>query len=120
MDENGRQTVVDLEQTLTRLADSAADLVAHLAGLGVLPSVDELALEFDDSFVLVPQLVRQGRLTPEQADTLASVSAQLSRMSATPSLWTEAALHGHPDWDEVRRLAALSLDKARRTRTLLG
>jgi hypothetical protein len=120
MIENSRQTLVDLEQALTRLADSAADQVAYLAKLGVLPSVDELALEFDDSFVLVPQLVRQGHLTREQAAMMASVSAQLARMSAMPELWTEAALRSHPDWEEVRRLAALSLGKARRTHTLFG
>ena len=99
----------DLQAAVTRLAAPAARQLDYLADLGVLPSVDELALEFDDRFVLVPELEAARLLTAEQVEALRRIDRLLVAMSQQPDRWTATALAEHPDWAELRRLAAVSL-----------
>jgi hypothetical protein len=55
LEPNKATVLVDLKQVVGRLAAPAPEQVEYLSGLGVLPCVDELALEFDD--VNVPLVV---------------------------------------------------------------
>jgi len=104
------KAVDELYQIVKRLASPSQVQIDYLRHLGVAPLADELALEFHDLHLLVPQLVAQRVLTHHQSEALDAVSRQLDAMSACQdtSLWMEDALSRHPDWVEVRRLAAIA------------
>ena len=104
------KVVDELCQILERLASPPQAQIDYLRNLGVAPLADELALEFHDLHLLVPQLAAQRVLTHQQRAALDAVSRQLDAMSACQdtSLWMEDALRCHADWVEVRRLAAIA------------
>ena len=79
---------------------------------------DALALECHDLHLIVPQLAAQRVLTHQQSEALDAVSHKLDAMSAgqDTSLWVEDALRCHPDWVEVRRLAAIAAEVMRSSR----
>ena len=102
------KVVNELYQILERLASPPQAQIDYLRNLGVAPLADELALEFHDLHLLVPQLAAQRVLTHQQSEPIDGVSCELDAMSACQdtSLWMEDALRRHADWVEVRRLAA--------------
>ena len=104
------KAVDELCQILERLASPPQAQIDYLRDLGVAPLADELALEFHDLHLLVPQLAAQRVLTHQQSEAIDAVSRQLDAMSACQdtSLWMEDALRHHSDWVEVRRLAAIA------------
>jgi hypothetical protein len=92
-----------LAEALARLAGDAQAQEQYLRALGTWPSLDELALEFDD-------VAEASEVPAEAADPLRRLSEKLNEMSghANARLWEPGALSG-PEWDEVRRLAADAL-----------
>ena len=104
------KVVEELCQVLVRLASPSQAQIDYLQHLGVAPLADELALEFHDRYLLVPQLAAQRVLTHQQRKAVDAVSRKLDDMSTCQDtrLWTEDALQNHPDWVKVRRLAALA------------
>src|SRR5215813_14772723 len=104
------KVVDELYQILERLASPPQAQIDYLRNLGVAPLADELALEFHDLYLLVPQLAAQRVLTHQQRKAVDTVSRKLDDMSTCQdeSLWTEDALQSHPDWVEVRRLASIA------------
>jgi hypothetical protein len=112
------KVVDELCQVLARLASSPQAQIDYLSNLGVAPLADELALEFHDLHLLVPQLAAQRVLTHQQSEAIDAVSRKLDAMSAyqDTSLWMEDALRSHPDWVEVRRLAAIAAKVIRGSR----
>jgi hypothetical protein len=105
------KVIEELCQVLGRLAAPSQAQIDYLQHLGVAPLADELALEFHDLYLLVPQLVAQRRLTRQQSKAIDTVSRKLDDMSASQdtSLWMEDALRSHPAWVEVRQLAAIAV-----------
>jgi hypothetical protein len=101
----------ELVQAVRRLAASPDEQVAHVRRLGSYPSLDELALEFDDVFG------PPGTTPPAGGwgDALRRLDATLSAMSGPENahLWEPDALHG-PEWAKVRARAREAL--ARRPR----
>jgi hypothetical protein len=88
-----------------RLADPPEVQAAYLRELGSYPSLDELALEFDD--------VRDAALLnadPAWAEAIHALDAQLSAMSSRTDavLWNGDSLH-RDEWQRVRALAATAL-----------
>ena len=112
------KVVDELYQILARLASPPQAQIDYLRNLGVAPLADELALEFHDLHLLVPQLAAQGVLTHQQSEAIDAVNHKLDAMSACQdtSLWIEDALRRHPDWAEVRRLAAIAAQVIRGSR----
>ena len=112
------KVVDELDQILERLASPPQAQIDYLRHLGVAPLADELALEFHDLHLLVPQLAVQRVLTQQQSEAIDAVSRQLDAMSACQdaSLWMEDALRRHVDWVEVRRLAAIAAKVIRSTK----
>ena len=108
LDEAGRtRWLLDqLRAAVARLASSADDQLAYVRQLGSSPSVDELALEFDDFARAV--LAQPRLLTDEQRMAVENLDRQLDAMSGADraALWTEAALGSAEEWHEVRRRAA--------------
>src|SRR5574341_1587583 len=98
----------ELCRTISMLAASADEQIEYLKGYRVLPGIDELALEFDDVYVMVPQLVEQGLITTEQCEAVDSLSDKLKVMSGMQNahLWTPDALISSPEWADIRRLAS--------------
>jgi hypothetical protein len=118
MIEQPDKVVEELCQVLGRLASPSQAQIDYLQHLGVAPLADELALEFHDLYLLVPQLAGQRVLTHRQSKAVEAVSRKLDDMSACqePRLWVEDALRSHPDWVEVRRLAAIAAKALRSAR----
>lgn len=118
MIEQPDKVVEELCQVLVRLASPSQAQIDYLQHLGVAPLADELALEFHDLYLLVPQLAAQRVLTHQQSKAVDAVSRKLDDMSTCQDtrLWTEDALQSHPDWVEVRRLAAIAAKALRSSR----
>ncbi len=118
MIEQPDKVVEELCQVLVRLASPSQAQIDYLQHLGVAPLADELALEFHDLYLLVPQLAAQRVLTYQQRKAVDAVSRKLDDMSTYQDtrLWTEDALQSHPDWVEVRRLAAIAAKALRSSR----
>ncbi len=97
----------DLKATVERLAAPADRQLEWLGELGTFPSLDELALEFDDEFGRVRPLLEKGAVS---MPGLAALDAQLSLMSGPENaeLWRPEALDG-PEWARVRELATGAL-----------
>lgn len=83
----------DLRTTVERLAAASEQQLEWLTPLGPLPSLDELALEFDDEFGRVREAI-----AADSASSLVALDAQLLRMSGAENaeLWRPEALEG-PD-----------------------
>ncbi|MFI0981999.1 hypothetical protein ACH4SP_33950 [Streptomyces sp. NPDC021093] len=101
-----------LEQALNRLAWGADQQLEHLGRWGVGP--DELALEFDDAFRVVPGLVSQGLLPDSVTALLQPVDDALAAMTdASGNEWTNDAMAQSPTWSLLRRTAQEALDGLR-------
>jgi hypothetical protein len=109
---SAEQTLARLQGALERLAAPPDEQIEALDALGVAPSADELALEFDDVWPSAQRIVK--------SDALASISmldAFLESMSSPDHehLWTFAALRGDPHWERARLLAQQALSTLRRS-----
>ena len=104
------RALVAFVRSVSVLALDAAGQLAWLASLG-LPGTaalaDELALEFDDGFKLLPTFISLGWIQPEAADALAELDATLARMSdpSQGDVWKVEALTSDVRWEGVRSLA---------------
>ena len=89
------------------LATSPDGQLRHLADLGTPQLADELALDFNDAFVLLDQLVGRGYLTGDQARALVALDDQLKVMSGPENadLWRPDSVRDSPQWERVRMLA---------------
>jgi hypothetical protein len=74
------------------------------------PVVDELALEYDDGFRLVPTFIELGWLDAAALPALEQLDAQLEAMSGErkAELWEVDTLV-RAEWDRVRSLASEAL-----------
>lgn len=68
----------------------------------VHPPIDEIALEFDDGYRLVPQFLDRGWLPSKSAVPMAELDALVSRLSGPTGPWNLKALRENPQWQEVR------------------
>jgi len=111
-DEELRDRRTRLAETLLRLASPAAEQRAYIRALGTAPCIDELALEFDDMFVVTPLMLSRGALSPAEKLPLDAVDAQLKAMSGRhqAALWDLDALD-RPEWARVRELARSALSR---------
>jgi hypothetical protein len=73
--------------------------------------VDELALEFDQGFRLLPTFVERDWIDAAAVGALTELDQQLDEMSGdhNRTLWTAEALATRPEWDRVRFLARAAL-----------
>ncbi|MCB5164925.1 hypothetical protein LG634_08795 [Streptomyces bambusae] len=87
------------------LAASACDQVAWLEKHDA--PVDEIALNFDDSAVMAPQLADAGWLTPEALSELAHMDDLLNRLTADEGSthWTAEGLRTDALWAQIRQEA---------------
>lgn len=92
-----------LVEAVERLAAAPDSQEAYLRQLGSYPSLDELALEFDDAFVPVRSMLDD---STSWAVELRRLDAKLTSISGQhhAGLWFASALTGE-EWNEVRALA---------------
>ncbi len=112
METNVEAAVTQLRKALEHLAADARAQERHLRELGSWPSLDELALEFDDIEGTAGEAARLGRISPEACRRIEALDALLESMSGpgNGNLWSDSALSERAEWVTVRFLARLALD----------
>ncbi len=106
-----------LRETVANLAAAAEAQIAYLddsfsgfmgGGSAEAYGNDELALEFEDSFVAVGHMLECGEITQEEIDALRPLDAMLARWSGPehPEFWARRALFEDPRWRAIRVKAA--------------
>ncbi len=100
-----------LKWRLSRLIDAvdilAKDAEEQIAWIDTAHP-DELGLDFDEGFRLIPGLERDGvSLSIEVKDLLATIDSELEAMSGHEhaELWTTEAVRSRPEWARIRSLA---------------
>src|SRR6266487_2314091 len=101
--------IANLKNVTERLSWDSLKQREYLEKLGTFPLVDELALEFGDVVVLVPNLLQHEMLTPVAVRGLKKVEEQLSIMSDRAEVWTPEALANAVEWKDLRSLAKQAL-----------
>lgn len=117
-----------LRKSVANLAASAEDQASYLddsfSGLTGGKSAeaygnDELALEFEDSFIAVGHMLECGEISQSEIDALRSLDEMLARWSGQrhKDFWARKALFEDPRWEAIRLRAsevlALLPDEAR-------
>jgi hypothetical protein len=102
-----------LRKALELLARSPSSQSEFLQELGTAPSIDELALIFDDSYAFFRSSAERSGNSLEFAQLLSALSDVDDRLTAMSSqrnktLWSIEALSS-PEWDEVRKAAGETL-----------
>ena len=92
------------------LAQSASQQLNYLNSIGAIDNVDELALEFDDVFIVMTSQSNTF-LSEEQKKLICDLNLYLDAMSEEENehLWTTNALLNSKEWAEVRRISKLCL-----------
>lgn len=105
------QFVVGFVRAIAVLALPPDDQIAYLSTLGDFVGVDELALEFDDGFLLAQQFVDAGWISAETYEGARLLDEQLAELTgaADDDLWTTDALAAAPEWASIRAAAAAVL-----------
>ncbi|RYG88230.1 MAG: hypothetical protein EON59_05095 [Alphaproteobacteria bacterium] len=102
-----------LRESVANLAASAADQASYLddsfAGLTGGKSAeaygnDELAMEFDDSFIAVSHMLEYGEIRQSEIDALRSLDEMLNRWSGPrhTDFWARKALFEDHRWEAIR------------------
>lgn len=102
-----------LRNAVELLARSPSSQAEFLQELGTAPSLDELALIFDDSYGFFRSSVEHSANSLEFAQLLSALRNLDGRLTALSSpsnktLWSIEALTC-PEWDEVRKAAGETL-----------
>ena len=94
--------------TLRALGASPDEQIERFPNVVARP--DELALDFDDAYLLLQQC-QQLDLSAAQRDAVADVDRLLAQMTGPErrALWTEAALRRAPEWGRIRSAARTAL-----------
>ena len=102
-----------LEVVVQRLAASADEQREYLIELlGRTDTADELALEFDALYGIVPRLIDDGLLSREIAPILAQIDQIFQEMTKSgPEVWRVDQLATSSQWQDVRRLAGMACGK---------
>ena len=109
-DQQRKQGILErLKHSLQALALPAAAQVLYLPDFVV--KTDELVLDFHHWRECAVGNYRAGMTTAE-LESLAAVDAHIAVPNSIGdrTVWDESALHSHPFWEELRKLAAQSLN----------
>ena len=99
-----------LLEVLARLSWPADRQRAYLVELGVAPTVNELALEFDDALKPLLSLYGKVGIDEESGKMLVAIDAAFAEMGQNSdgldSAWEWDSLDGDSRWAAIRRMAA--------------
>ena len=109
MEQPGPKFVAAFVRSVAVLALEADAQIAWLGAKGF--PLDELALEFDDGFRMMPTFIERDWLNETALRVLAEIDEHLGSMSGehNADLWQVEALARRTEWDEVRTLARTAL-----------
>jgi hypothetical protein len=104
----------EMRRTLENLVADAAAQRRYVESQKLSPSIDELALEFDDICSRLSIVLEEGTVDAETVAALERVRAQLKAMSGEKNaeLWHVDGL-ARPEWAAVRALARTALERWR-------
>lgn len=96
-----------LKAAVSRLASPPADQIEYLRKIKTYPSTDELALEFHDLALSIPNLQKQGAISSEALFLVAALEKKLDSFSGENHSqdWNASALENSGEWAEVRSIA---------------
>lgn len=95
--------LITLIEALECLALNPTGQVAWMDRLGV--GADELALQFNDMWCVLDQLVDKGHVPRAAQPALAAINRAFEAMGANPVCYEDEALSAAPQWAEIRTLA---------------
>lgn len=108
--------MIGLDEKLRRLVETLRALaIPAEAQLRLLPPfvcrADELALNFADAALFLPELMEGGQVSSPQAAPVERVSRALQGMSGArlAHLWSDGALIESPEWATIRDVACQAL-----------
>lgn len=104
---NKTSPLVLMQNSLRRLSSEPEDQIAYLKALGVYPLADELALEFDDSYMALRAATQvDAKVSMDVMSMLDTLDGLLAQMSGSEKseLWNAGALDS-AEWNKVRQLA---------------
>lgn len=105
MDNNNYNYLI---QVLNILAASFKDQIKVFPDFVVIP--DEIALLFDDIYLSIDSLKKDGFVSAELALILEKIDYCLDSMSGNKSKWDLQSLKNDSEWEEIRNLAKSSLN----------
>lgn len=89
------------------LASEATVQLDSLGERGLAPSVNELAMEFDDIACARDDMLAKGELNASEHRAVAMLDAAFDKMTpADGAVWTPEAVKHDVRWADIRRLAA--------------
>lgn len=98
-----------LVDALRLVAASSEEQLSRLPGFVCV--TDEVVTLFADAYLLVPQLERVGKLSPEAARALRRLDDFFESMPEDESLADPASLSSHSFWSRARALASRALEQ---------
>ena len=112
---NREWAVETLIESMRLLASDPENQVGHLAALGLSEDwmdVDEIALEFEDAYGVVPRLATEGLISADAHAAIDALDIYLKSFSGSENreLWTADAVRQSAEWARVRVLAAVALE----------
>ena len=104
-----------LRESIGLLAASSSDQINYLASIFRTSTdkifggfnADELVLQFDDSAMIIEDMLRQGEVSSEQRNAVIDMNLFLNKVTdlQSPEFWTVNALRTDPMWDDIRNKA---------------
>lgn len=98
---------VQLVKILNLIASPAQTQLASYGDNVIV--ADEIALDFDDMFIRLPELMENSDVPVEFYEILTTINSRFSSMSPIKNIWTDEALQHSQHWEELRILAANAL-----------
>lgn len=111
---NPKEWLHFLIAALARLAAPAEAQLTYLSELGVTGSIDELGLEFDDFFRPLEPFMESSQGWEKALETLRELNSSLESVQLP---WNVAALRQSSNWENIRRMAAISERLVKETAT---
>ena len=97
-----------LQELLKILSSPAQEQLSYLNDLGDI-SLDELALEFDELFLLASTKLEAWELSQPQFKALNFLNSMLDKISNIDECWTKSSLSERREWEEIRKLSNVCL-----------
>jgi hypothetical protein len=104
-----RDLATRVRDAVVILAADAAEQERWLKQMDTFPAADELALNFEDEFVVSDRLAEHGLVPAAVMNNLRDLDARLAEMGDAESKWYAGELATDPDWAEVRGIARKAL-----------
>ena len=98
--------IARLTAAIKALAMSPAEQIKYVDS-ELMHHPEELALQFEDAVVMVPQLLQEGVIRPNILGIVADIGGIFDTHSGLEGsqFWTEQAISVDPDWQRIRDLA---------------